>query len=249
MGFSVNDLMIFDGLFNNGPLKDREQVDVLCLGYQDVIVSDVGYGRYFSGVDWRSKLRGRPNREKLLSIHGGNPKLISVVPTLDSFFSLYGNVKVDVIDFAQYEGSEIVHNMGEPISPSLAGKYDIVIDGGTTEHVFDIACAFFNCARLTRVGGYVYHSVPMTMLNHGFYNLNPTLLCDFYEDNGFETSGCIGVVNEVTDNPKMFDLPKVDRFRVDGGEAAMLYIAQKKEARDELTKPIQRKYRNIETWR
>lgn len=248
MGFCVSDLMIFDGLFNDAALKGREQINVLCLGYQDVIISDTAYGRYFGGTDWKAMLRGRPNREKLLAIHGGDPKLISVVPTLDSFFSLYGNVKVDVIDFARYEGTEIIHNMGEPIPPSLAGQYDIVIDGGTTEHVFDVACAFFNCAKLTRIGGYVYHAVPMTMLNHGFYNFNPTLLCDFYEDNGFETSGCIGVASGATDTPKLLDLPKVDRFRVGGGETVMLYIARKKEMRDQLVKPIQRKYRDMKAW-
>src|SRR3546814_9375169 len=89
MGFSVSDLMIFQGLFQGLTQQGREQIDVLCLGYQDVIVSDAVYGRYFGGMDWKATLRGRENREKLLAIHGGNPALISVVPTLESFFSLY----------------------------------------------------------------------------------------------------------------------------------------------------------------
>lgn len=249
MGFSVSDLMIFQGLFQGLTQQGREQIDVLCLGYQDVIVSDAVYGRYFGGMDWKATLRGRENREKLLAIHGGNPALISVVPTLESFFSLYGNVKVDVIDFTRYEGSEIVHDMGEPVPDSLVGKYDIVIDGGTTEHIFDIACALFNCAKMVKLNGYIYHDVPMNMLNHGFFNFNPTLLCDFYEDNGFETSGCIAAMTGMTDTPQMFDLPPVKRFKVEGGEAVMLYIAQKKEARTHYVKPIQRKYRDIEAWR
>src|SRR3546814_19453314 len=74
-----------------------------------------------------------------------------------------------------------------PYTTLFRSKYDIVIDGGTTEHIFDIACALFNCAKMVKLNGYIYHDVPMNMLNHGFFNFNPTLLCDFYEANGFET--------------------------------------------------------------
>lgn len=249
MGISVGDLMILEGIFRDPALRAREQINVLSLAYADVIVSDAAYDRFFPGVDWRSVLRGRANREKLLAIHGGNPQLISVVPTLDSFFRLYGNVKVDVIDFTKYEGSEIIHDMGEPIPSQLAGKYDVVIDGGTTEHVFDIATALFNCAKLVREGGFIFHDVPMNMLNHGFYNLNPTLLHDFYEDNGFKTTRCTAMGCGITDNPQLVDLPSVDRFNVGGAEACMLYVARKMEERDQLVKPIQRKYRDVEAWR
>src|SRR3546814_9244579 len=67
-----------------------------------------------------------------------------------------------------------------PYTTLFRSKYDIVIDGGTTEHIFDIACALFNCAKMVKLNGYIYHDVPMNMLNHGFFNFNPTLLCDFY---------------------------------------------------------------------
>ncbi|MGV8998159.1 MAG: hypothetical protein ACOH12_14555 [Parvibaculaceae bacterium] len=249
MGFCASDLLIFKDVFADASIKARAQTNVLSLGYADVIISDATYFKYFRRLDWKAILKGRDNREKLLKIHGGKPELISVVPTLESFFALYGDVKVDVLDFAQYEGSEIIQDLNDPVSEDLVEKYDLVIDGGATEHVFDIARALVNCARMTKVGGFVYHAVPMNMLNHGFYNFSPTLLCDFYEDNGFETVKCLGVASGVREDMVPFELPPVQRFNLNGGEACMLYLARRVEARDVFVKPIQRKYRDIDVWR
>jgi hypothetical protein len=249
MGFSVSDLVFFDHVFKHPSFKDRQDIRVLSLGYADVVISDAAYFKRFRRVNWKAILKGRENRDRLLQIHGGNPELISVVPTLSSFFSLYGNVSVDVLDFTHYEGSEIIQDLNEPVPASLANQYDFVIDGGATEHCFDIARALFNCAEMTKVGGFIYHAVPMNMLNHGFYNLNPTLFCDFYEDNGFETVRCSGVGTGIKDDPSFFDLPPVQRFNLNGGEACMHYLARKTEAREHFVKPVQRKYRNVEAWR
>jgi|GEM_PF-878058 len=249
MGLSISDLLVFKDVFGDGAIKALPQIDVMSLGYADVIVSDVSYSKHFNGVNWKEILKGRDNRDKLLKIHSGNPDLVSTVPTLESFFALFGNVNVDVLDYAKYEGSEIIQDLNDPVPDELAEKYDFVIDGGATEHVFDIARALMNCARMTKVGGFVYHNVPMNMLNHGFYNMSPTLLCDFYEDNGFETVKCLGVATGVHKDPKPFNLPPVQRFNLNGGEACMQYLARRVEARDTFVRPIQRKYRNIESWR
>ncbi|MDO8288675.1 MAG: hypothetical protein Q7T44_05600 [Parvibaculum sp.] len=249
MGFGVSDLKMFETVFKDPSVKDRSELQVLSLGYADVIISDAAYFKHFRRVNWKALLKGRDNREKLLAIHNGNPEQVSVVPTLDSFFTLYGNVKVDVLDFAKYEGSEIIQDLNDPVPDGLVEKYDFVIDGGATEHVFDIARALVNCAKMTKVGGFVYHAVPMNMLNHGFYNLSPTLLCDFYEDNGFEVVKCLGVPSGATDDPKFFDLPPVQRFNINGGEACMHFLARRLTTRETFVRPIQRKYRDIEAWR
>jgi len=248
MGITVSDLHILDRVLRDPGLRKDGPLRVACLGYPDVVLNDTVYRQFFHDIDWRAKLKDRPNRDKLIAIHGGDRARISTVPTIDSFFSLYGDVSVDVIDYAQYEGSEIVHDMSEPVPDALRGKYDIVIDGGTTEHIFDIASGLFNCARMVKLGGVAYHNVPLNMLNHGFYNISPTLFFDFYEDNGFTTSGCVGVATGVMDNPKFFDLPRQQRFQIDA-EACMIYIGKKVETREKLVKSIQGKYRNLDAWR
>jgi SAM-dependent methyltransferase len=248
MGIGASDLHIFDAVFRDPGLAALPRKRIACLGYPDLIVSDATYTKFFHDRDWRGTLAPRENREKLLAIHGGSPALVSVVPTASSFFALYGDTQVDVIDFAQYEGSELIHDMSTPIPDDFAGRYDLVIDAGTTEHIFDFSTALSNCVRMLKVGGLVYHNVPMNMLNHGFYNFSPTLFFDFYEDNGFETLGCVGVPTGMNDNPQFADIPPVDRFRLEG-ETCLIYAARKVRALDRIVKPIQRKYRDIDKWR
>lgn len=65
--------------------------------------------------------------------------------------------------------------------------YDLVVDPGTCEHIFDVAQALRNVAEAVRLGGLVYHMVPLCNFNHGFWNFSPVTFTQFYgEQNGFE---------------------------------------------------------------
>ena len=99
---------------------------------------------------------------------------------LDAGFKNY-----DDIDFVPDEGVSIVHNMNEPL-PADTKQYDLVLECGTMEHIFDVAQVFKNMIRLCKVGGTVCHISPLTWLNHGFYNFSLTLFYDVYRTNYFE---------------------------------------------------------------
>jgi len=60
----------------------------------------------------------------------------------------------------------------------------LVINPGTLEHCFDVATATFNAWRAVKVGGALLNVAPVTMVNHGFWNVNPTAVYDFAEANG-----------------------------------------------------------------
>ena len=84
---------------------------------------------------------------------------------------------VDSMDFSDYQGATIIHDLQEPILENLCGKYDLVFDGGTMEHVFDIRAALANAIQLTRTGGLVYINTPCNNLcGHGFYQFSPELM-------------------------------------------------------------------------
>ena len=106
----------------------------------------------------------------------------------DTFFQLLGFSPDNIrsLDYSDYEGPNFVHDLNEPVPESLAGRFDIVFDGGTTEHVFSLKDALCNVARLLKTGGMAIHINPLDYVNHGFVNYNPTLLRDFYLGNGFE---------------------------------------------------------------
>ena len=62
---------------------------------------------------------------------------------------LTGASEVASIDMSDYQGSSIVHDMNMPLAeshPDLGEQFDLVIDGGTLEHVFNFPVAVANCS-------------------------------------------------------------------------------------------------------
>lgn len=103
---------------------------------------------------------------------------------------LTGATEVVSIDMSDYQGSSIVHNMNMPLAekrPDLSEQFDLVIDGGTLEHVFNFPVAVANLMFLVRRGGYVLSANPANNLcGHGFYQFTPELMHRIYSGvNGF----------------------------------------------------------------
>ena len=78
---------------------------------------------------------------------------------------LTGADEVVSIDMSDYEGASIVHDMKVPLAdrrPDLGGQLDLVIDGGTLEHVFNFPVAVANLMFLVRRGGYILSASPQS---------------------------------------------------------------------------------------
>jgi hypothetical protein len=120
-------------------------------------------------------------------------KLVPTVPSgtegmySDEFYKSLGFGTVDTIDISDFEGANIIQDMNLPIERAdVLGKYELVFDCGTMEHVFHVPNFLDNLRRLCRVGGRVVHAVPCSnWIDHGFYMFSPTLFFDFYTANGF----------------------------------------------------------------
>jgi SAM-dependent methyltransferase len=83
---------------------------------------------------------------------------------------------VDSMDASAYEGATIIHDLNKPIPDDLIGKYDLVIDGGTLEHVFNFPAALENAMRMLKVGGHLFLVTPANnQCGHGFYQFSPEL--------------------------------------------------------------------------
>ncbi len=66
----------------------------------------------------------------------------------------------------------------------LAERFDLVLDGGTLEHVFNFPVALKNTIRLAKVGGRIIYILPVTNhVDHGFYMFSPTLFMDYFRAN------------------------------------------------------------------
>lgn len=103
------------------------------------------------------------------------------------FWVALGFEKVSGLDYDDFEGADIVCDLNLPISEDNIEKFDVVFDGGTMEHVFNVKCFLENIDRLLCLGGIVIHEVPSSnAIDHGFYSFSPTLFLDYYTKQGYE---------------------------------------------------------------
>ena len=108
-----------------------------------------------------------------------------------AFFALLG-LPVETLDVSAQEGPEYVADLNRPIPPELVGRFGVVIDGGTLEHVFDVRQGLMNVASMLRPGGRVVHLSPASnYLGHSFYQFSPRLFVDYYGVNGFSEMKCL----------------------------------------------------------
>jgi len=103
-----------------------------------------------------------------------------------AFFHALGGLEALALDHSDYEQAEIIWDLNRPLPAELEGRFGLVLDGGTLEHVFDTRVALANVARMLAPGGRVLHTNPTTnYAAHGFYQFSPTFYYDWYAANGF----------------------------------------------------------------
>ncbi len=137
------------------------------------------------------------------------------IETSAEFFRYLGANEMQAMDFSDYEGAAILHDLNQPIGDELKEKFTFVLDGGTTEHVFNFPTALKNAMEMVAKNG---HLMIITggnnFLGHGFYQFSPEL---FYralsEENGFEMKRLIAA--EVGGNWYEVSDPKAVKSRVE----------------------------------
>ena len=102
-------------------------------------------------------------------------------------FHALGFSSLSALDASLYEGADIAHDLNKREVPAGCERaFDLVFDGGTLEHVFDVAAALSVVAGMTAAGGRVVHLSPFwNCVVHGFYSFSPTFFSDFYLANGW----------------------------------------------------------------
>jgi hypothetical protein len=107
----------------------------------------------------------------------------------DRFFTeCLGVSYVSALDYSSYEGADILHDLNQPVPANLRERFDVVVEGGSLEHVFNFPVAIANIMQMTKVGGTICAStVSNNLCGHGFYQFSPELIFRvFTAENGFE---------------------------------------------------------------
>ncbi len=125
-----------------------------------------------------AKAFGQENR--LTKIHGS---------FLDdqALFGALGFSTVESIDYSDGERPTHLHDMNLPVPSHLHNKYDVIYDGGTLEHIFNLPQSLKNIHAMLKNGGIVIHHSPScNFVDHGFYSFSPTMFYDFYSQNKWD---------------------------------------------------------------
>ncbi len=105
----------------------------------------------------------------------------------DEFLRLLGARETTSVDRSDFEGATLLHDLNDPFPEALRGRFDLVIDGGTLEHIFNYPAALRHCLEVVQVGGHFMTITPASgQMGHGFYQFSPELFFRvFSAENGF----------------------------------------------------------------
>lgn len=103
---------------------------------------------------------------------------------LAEFRRRYDLARAETLDIG---GNPTIHlDLHAPLPNMLRGQFDMVIDAGTMHCCFDVARVLENILALMKDRGAVLHvSAFVGFTGRCYYKIDPSLLRDFYEQNGF----------------------------------------------------------------
>lgn len=107
----------------------------------------------------------------------------------DAFLKEFLDVStLTVFDASAYEDANVIHDMNHHVSEEWHNQFDVIVDCGSLEHIFNVPVALRNLAKMLAVGGTLFITTPANnLMGHGFYQFSPELMFRvFCAENGFE---------------------------------------------------------------
>ena len=98
-----------------------------------------------------------------------------------------GASSVDALDISAFEGASVIHDLNQALPPEHHARFSLVFDGGTLEHVFDVATAIKSLMSLPERNGHLIIAVPANNdMGHGFFQFSPEIFFrTLTPDNGY----------------------------------------------------------------
>lgn len=110
----------------------------------------------------------------------------------ETMFQALGYKDVQSIDASAYENADLIWDLNTPVSDDLKGRFGLIVDGGTLEHVFNVAQSMENMVDMLAPGGRFLCFTPFNGYpGHGFYQFSPELVWSYWKDScGFIVHDC-----------------------------------------------------------
>ena len=121
-----------------------------------------------------------------LSRTGGKRSVARQYPSGSRGLDLYFKLGIrDYVAFDLLDDSAQKCDFNNP--PRGTGDFDVVTNFGTSEHIFNQSAMMRFMHELTRVGGVMFHVVPVAGgRDHGFFNYHPCFFWDLARANNYE---------------------------------------------------------------
>lgn len=127
-----------------------------------------------------------PSAQPTQIAHGSKEHLSESAPPARDFWKWLG-FDYTAIDIDGSPGSLPLDLNFDSIPPELHGRFALVTNFGTTEHIANQLNAFKAIHELTALGGVMIHQLPAQgYFNHGFFNYNPKFFWMLARSNGYE---------------------------------------------------------------
>ncbi len=172
----------------------------------------------------------------------------------EPFFEILGAKSIQSIDYSNYQGATLIHDLNTPLPVNMHNQFSCVIDSGTLEHIFNFPVAIRSCMEAVQVGGHFIGITPVNnQMGHGFYQFSPELYYRiFSEENGFKITRMLVTIPDMENNPwyEVADPAVVSsRVTVVNNQPLVLMFIAEKTSRKEifLTPPQQSDY--VTTWK
>ena len=166
-----------------------------------------------------------PEAKPTFIVHGQMEHLDTAAPFARDFWMWLGFEYIS-IDIDGSPGSIPLDLNYDPAPETALGKYQLVTNFGTTEHVANQLNAFKVIHDLTRLGGIMIHHLPTQgMFNHGLINYNPKFFWMLARSNGYKF-----IDINVFGSTSYYELPQniveaISPFRPDIGGRSSAYRA------------------------
>lgn len=148
--------------------------------------SGVGFERTLT-VGRQGLFVGPRRLRELLARHGRRPPPGDLGPSVEPLLRALGAREIVAMDISPYEGADRLHDLNAPVPEELHGRFDLVLDAGSLEHIFNVPVAMRGYMEMVAVGGHLIIAAPANnYCGHGFYQFSPEF---FYRalspENGF----------------------------------------------------------------
>jgi len=106
----------------------------------------------------------------------------------DPLLRYLGSEEIRSFDASDYEGATDLFDFNNELPTDAYQSFDLVLDGGSLEHIFDVTTALRNCMEMVSLQGHFVAMAPANnFFGHGFYQFSP----EFYyrslaPENGFQ---------------------------------------------------------------